>query len=452
METAFTSFDNPVSAFVDDERDQDVAGGGGSGGGGVGEVRDVASGRAESVGAPSLSTSSSSQGPRGGVVEAGTVAGRGGGDTGRAGDDATLRARGSGFGSSFGRSGTGMPTPADAGATTADDEEHGPQGEACRDGDGEAEADDELGLESSVYVFGQIVGGRGFGNASINCSWEVFCHDSWRACMGETRGVTFTSQSRGDDEDALCVWSHPLDFQLATKSTRRWPQMTFRVRKIDAASGADTFAAYGMCALPMTSGPHSLTVPCWLANDRSTLLSDEMLRYHTSLTPELSNEAYIVDRGVFPSSALNTVGCGSVVVNFHVILKEIRFAAGMAIMQISDAMVDTRVKEWLVTAKKKREDRDKARRERMVSRMNKDAERGKAQNLASYAMATAKERHAPGPPTLSAGAAQTTSSRSSAQGEAGRSPRRAAARSVIVALDEDCPIGGGGDEWVTADR
>ena len=59
---------------------------------------------------------------------------------------------------------------------------------------------------------------------------------------------------------------------------------------------------------------------------------------------------------------------------------------------IDPAKADTRVKEWLVTAKKKREDRDKARRERMVSRMQKDAERGTAQNLASYALATAKER------------------------------------------------------------
>lgn len=142
----------------------------------------------------------------------------------------------------------------------------------------------------------------------------------------------------------------------------------------------------------MTSGSHTVEVPCWRASDRSSLLNDEVMRFHTELTPELSNPDYIVDRSIFPSVAVHTVGYGSVVVQFHVVLKEIRFAAGLAMMQISDAMVDTRVKEWLVTAKKKREDRDKARRERMVSRMQKDAERGTAQNLASYALATAKER------------------------------------------------------------
>ena len=192
--------------------------------------------------------------------------------------------------------------------------------------------------------------------------------------------------------------------------------MTFCVRKVDPYSGSDTFAAYGMCTLPMTSGSHTLSVPCWRANDRSTLLSDELLRYHTNLTPELSDEAYIVDRSVFPSSALHTVGCGSVVVTFHVVLKEIRFAAGMAMMQISDAMVDTRVKEWLLPAKKKREDRDKARRERMVSRMNKDAERGNAQNLASYAMASAKERRR-GDELSLVTSQTTTTTRSSLQGE-----------------------------------
>ena len=198
--------------------------------------------------------------------------------------------------------------------------------------------------------------------------------------------------------------------------------MTFTVRKVDPASGADAFgaparpparepsppaprrgptdapptgaraAAYGVCALPMTSGSHAVEVPCWRASDRSSLLNDEVLRYHTGLTPELSDPRYILDRAAVPSAALHTVGHGSVAVRFHVVLREIRFAAGLAMMQISDSMADTRVKEWLVTAKKKREDRDKARRERMVSRMQKDAERGTAQNLASYALATAKER------------------------------------------------------------
>ena len=154
-------------------------------------------------------------------------------------------------------------------------------------------------LESSVYVFGQVVGGRGFGGGAINCSWEVKFQDTWRACMGFTNGVTFTSEhqvrcsaclcppppelarcsldahrplfraktkhgtltrasdchpqkkktvaenfTQDDDSDALCIWSHPLDFHLATKSTRGWPQMTFTVRKIDPRSGSDTFGAF----------------------------------------------------------------------------------------------------------------------------------------------------------------------------------------------------------------
>ena len=62
------------------------------------------------------------------------------------------------------------------------------------------------------------------------------------------------------------------------------------------------------------------------------------------------------------------------------------------------------------------EDRDKARRERMVSRMNKDAERGNAQNLASYAMASAKERRR-GDELSLVTSQTTTTTRSSLQGE-----------------------------------
>lgn len=142
----------------------------------------------------------------------------------------------------------------------------------------------------------------------------------------------------------------------------------------------------------MTSGAHSIVVPCWRANDKASFLNDEVVRYHTSLSPELSDERYVVDRSLYPASSVYTIGNGEVQLDFHVVLQEIRFAAGMAMLQISDSMIDTRVKEWLVTAKKKREEREKARRERMVSRMNKDSERGIAQNLASYAMATVKDR------------------------------------------------------------
>ena len=50
-----------------------------------------------------------------------------------------------------------------------------------------------ISLESSVYVFGQIVGGDDFGNGAFNCSWEVNCNDNWRIAMGFSKGVTFTS-------------------------------------------------------------------------------------------------------------------------------------------------------------------------------------------------------------------------------------------------------------------
>ena len=428
--TAFTSYENPVSTFDDVEEGKETYSYGVSGTQ-KGASRVVAFGRTEDINASSSSTSSMTLGPLGGSHTSSMVprvsltsgdssgVGRDRGDIGQAADGAFAGQR-----SHSSRGGERETVPVDEdeqnarkGAAIAMREEGG-EAEGGEEGaDDDEEEEEELGLESSVYVFGQIVGGHGFGRAAVNCSWDVRCHESWRACMGVTRGVTFTSQSSADDdENALAVWSHPLDFQLATKSTRRWPQMTFCVRKIDPYSGSDTFAAYGVCTLPMTSGSHTLTVPCWRASDRSMLLGDELLRYHTSLTPELSDDTYIVDRSVFPSSAVHTVGYGSVVVTFHVVLKEIRFAAGMAMMQISDAMVDTRVKEWLVTAKKKREDRDKARRERMVSRMNKDAERGNAQNLASYAMATAKERRKES--ELSSGGTQAAASaaRSSIQG------------------------------------
>ena len=54
----------------------------------------------------------------------------------------------------------------------------------------------------------------------------------------------------------------------------------------------------------MTSGSHAVEVPCWRASDRSSLLNDEVLRYHTGLTPELSDPRYILDRGA-------AIACGT---------------------------------------------------------------------------------------------------------------------------------------------
>ena len=84
-----------------------------------------------------------------------------------------------------------LPGEEEEGEGEVEGREEAPQ-EGAPGGDGEYYGE----LESSVYVFGQVVGGRGFGAGAINCSWEVKLQDTWRACMGFTSGVTFTSQHR----------------------------------------------------------------------------------------------------------------------------------------------------------------------------------------------------------------------------------------------------------------
>ena len=61
-----------------------------------------------------------------------------------------------------------------------------------------------LSLESSLFIFGQIVGGIDFGKGAYNCSWEVSCSDNWRAATGITKGTTFTSICQVCLEELLC--------------------------------------------------------------------------------------------------------------------------------------------------------------------------------------------------------------------------------------------------------
>lgn len=71
--------------------------------------------------------------------------------------------------------------------------------------------------------------------------------------------------------------------------------------------GRDEFAGYGVAALPLTPGTHTLEVPCWRPNDHRVRDGDELFAMYTGLRPELVNEKFVharsrltVDGAVLP--------------------------------------------------------------------------------------------------------------------------------------------------------
>ncbi|NXW93818.1 B9D2 protein, partial [Alopecoenas beccarii] len=140
---------------------------------------------------------------------------------------------------------------------------------------------------AELHLIGQIVGGSGFEQRRLFCTWGLHAGEGAHGTRGGTRGVTGVTgvttplavspggawkllsglrsgQTQVDEPQAgdVAFWCHPLDVHFATKGLQGWPQLHVQVWHQDGF-GRVSVLGYGFCHVPAAPGCHALSCVTW---------------------------------------------------------------------------------------------------------------------------------------------------------------------------------------------
>lgn len=108
---------------------------------------------------------------------------------------------------------------------------------------------------AELHIIGQIVGGSGFSECSLFCTWAVHTGAAWRLLSGLREGQT---QVAVPESGQMTSWSHPIDLHYATKDLHGWPKLHLQVRHQDPFGQSEIYG-YGYCHVPSTTGHHRIS-------------------------------------------------------------------------------------------------------------------------------------------------------------------------------------------------
>ena len=234
----------------------------------------------------------------------------------------------------------------------------------------------DAAIDTAEVVFlGELTGATGFKetcSGSVLCKYVVVHGEHWHLSRGDVSGATqasWPSACGGESSPRGAILqlsfnttsvqvravrfprpprSHPISIQrlpraprpsppadprfpsspiLAPRSallphppvaTQGWPKLLFALYERDAWAGVDTFAGYGVCALPLSPGTHTLRAHCFAANDRNHRLRQEMEHFFGGARAELEGwRASLLRREEMHASPAVTTGVGVVHLDVH---------------------------------------------------------------------------------------------------------------------------------------
>ncbi|XP_065715508.2 B9 domain-containing protein 2 isoform X2 [Patagioenas fasciata] len=112
---------------------------------------------------------------------------------------------------------------------------------------------------AELHLIGQIVGGSGFEQRRLFCTWGLRAGGAWKLLSGPLSGQTQVDDPQAGD---VAFWCHPLDVHLATKGLQGWPQLHVQVWHQDGF-GRAAVLGYGCCPVPAAPGCHALSCVTW---------------------------------------------------------------------------------------------------------------------------------------------------------------------------------------------
>ncbi|GAX75246.1 hypothetical protein CEUSTIGMA_g2691.t1 [Chlamydomonas eustigma] len=178
-----------------------------------------------------------------------------------------------------------------------------------------------------IHIIGEIEGGSRFeGRQAISCRWQLV-HEptkTWSLIKGHDKGATQFCSAGDPGEDDFIAWEHPLDMLLSTQTHQGWPSFVFMVYSRDDMVDKDSFLAYGLCALPQTSGIHHIECHTWFVVETQRVQQRRMFGWYTGLTPRLEDESFVLDPSKRRDAGpfLCSVGAGCIHLRIQLLIKD----------------------------------------------------------------------------------------------------------------------------------
>mmetsp|Transcript_12731 Transcript_12731/g.18581 ORF Transcript_12731/g.18581 Transcript_12731/m.18581 type:complete len:192 (-) Transcript_12731:1032-1607(-) len=170
--------------------------------------------------------------------------------------------------------------------------------------------------KTEVHFIGQVVYGTHFETtAGLFCEIHLEYGETWRE-LPDKQEQSIQTQTAYPSPEGLHVFAHPLDLHFATDSIYGWPQLVFRVWRLDEVGRIDLMS-YGVCALPCTSGVFSLEVPTWRPLGK---WYEETMAFFVGGPPRLLNQD-ILTADVSKRSQIKTISSGTLHLDLEVLLR-----------------------------------------------------------------------------------------------------------------------------------